>query len=438
MAILHRAGTSEITLTATGNVLVLLGGLATGVISARVLGAQGRGEFLAVFTWSSVLGLVLSGAASHSLVTYARRGLPSAQIQRFVWRHLALTFGVGAAIAGVGWAGGFVTWLTAADAGGAVLFMVSTVAVADLSGVALGYGDVRIGLQRVRLLPIAAGILAMVVLTTLGNRSPGVWLFVVSLAQVAPSVISLVRLSPNPAAPIPGIERVMLLRIARTAGRFYVAGIAAQVNYRLDLLVVSLVLSQAAVANYGVAVAAGAAVASIGQAIGTVHFGRFASPDACYDAIHAVRRAARMAAFFSAAVALPVAVASPVLVDVLFGDAYQEAVTPTMVLVLAAIPTSVDFLLIHAFLGLQQLLNQLYAVLGFTSVLTVVGVIWAAEVTADLTTVALVSPVVYLCSVFLLLWLSRRFTNERPLTDGVSVAVSPEPHGGTIVTEPIA
>lgn len=399
---------SDTAATAASNALLLLTGLATGILSARALDPAGRGEFLAVYTWFGVLGVVLNGAASQALATYVRRGLDRRQTRRFILRHLGFSFAVAAVLASGVLFTGAVSWLNSAHSLGGVLLAVATVAVADMSGVALGRGSLRTGLPQVRLLPMACGLCMMILLACAGNRSPGVWLTLTGGAHLLSGLLIFARLTHDDAMPTGEMETPTLTAMLRTAGRFYAMGIASQVNYRLDLLAVSVLLPRAAVANYGIASAAGMAVAALGQAVGTVHFSRFASPEARADAGPAVRRAAAKAAMFSAAVAVPTACLSPILVRLLYGPEYREAVAPTIILVLAAIPLSVDFLLIHAFLGLQELFGRLYVILGFTTAATIAGILLVTRATDELAWIAVVSPTVYCCSVMLLLRLSLR------------------------------
>ncbi|MFN2607551.1 MAG: lipopolysaccharide biosynthesis protein [Acidimicrobiales bacterium] len=404
---LRGAAGSETAFTAAGNALVLVGNIATGVISARFLGAQKRGEFLTVYTWAGVVGLFLNGAAFHALVSYAKRGLPTSRIRWFVAQHLLLTAAGASVIGWVALAATGVSWLTPAHVIGGALFTVATVSGADMAGIAIGYGDLRRGLQEVRLAPIITSLAAMVALTLAGDRSPGHWLIVAGAARLAPNLVWLKMLAANPSPPEPGADQIRFSTVARTAGRLYLAGLAAQVNYRLDLLAVSVLLDRAAVANYGVAAAAATAVASIGQAVGMVSFGEISSPGARSTAVATARKGARQAAIFSSAIAIPVAIASPVLVGLLYGPQYHAAVVPTIILVLAAVPLSIEFLLIHHFIGVPDALRPLYLTLGITSLLTVVGVSVLTVLTRSLTAVALVSPVVYTASMLLLLRFSR-------------------------------
>jgi O-antigen/teichoic acid export membrane protein len=398
---------SETAITGAGNAVILGMGLITSLLTARLLGPEGRGEYLTVYSWAGVAGMLLSGAASQSLVSHSKRGLPREAIQRFILRHMVAAATVGAL--GFGWAlfSLEVTWLEWRHAVGAVLICAGTVGVSDLIGVAQGYGDIRRGLQRVRLAPMVTGVTTMSILAATGTRAAGQWILVISAVQLIPVVYELARLPPNPTVPPENLPSITMGAVARTAARYSVAGVASQINYRLDLLIVSAVLDRAAVATYGVAAATGSAVASIGQAVGMVHFGRFASREERGDPADRILKAAITAAAFGVLVAVPVILFAPTLVEFMYGREYRSAILPTQVLVLAAVPLSVDFLLIHAFLGFRQSLGRLYWVLGATSLMTAVGVMIAVN-TNDLTLVAAVSPVVYTCSSAALLVLSRR------------------------------
>lgn len=397
---------SETAYTAAGNFLLLAGGFASGVLSARLLAPNGRGQFLAIYTWAGIVGLILGGGSFHSLAMYTRRGLHYRKAKRYIARHLCLTAAASAGLFGGIVAAQAVSWMTPVHAIGGSLAAVSLVVAGDLAGVAIGYGQLRTGLQRVRLLPVAFGLGAMIMLATTGNRSPGHWLLLTGLAQVVPSVVGLALLRPNPSMNASDLSTPALSDVARSAVNLYFPSIATHVNYRLDLLLLSVLLPTAGIANYGVAASAGMAVASIGQAVGLVQFRRFAAPDGGHGASVAMRRSARHAATLSAAIAVPLAFAAPKVVRFVYGDAYGGAVVPTVILVLAAIPLSADYLLLQAFLGLQRL-RTVYVTLGVTSVMTVGGLAIITAVTYDLGAIAAISPGTYICSVWLLLRFSR-------------------------------
>jgi O-antigen/teichoic acid export membrane protein len=99
---------------------------------------------------------------------------------------------------------------------------------------------------------------------------------------------------------------------------------------------------------------------------------------------------------------------APTAIRIVYGSAFGSAADATRVLVLAAIPLSVDYLLVHALLSLSAARSVFWVQL-FAGVLTI-GFLAAIIPSGNLVSVALVSLAVYSISATLLYVVAMRRT----------------------------
>ncbi|MCM3925167.1 hypothetical protein ND748_26310, partial [Frankia sp. AiPs1] len=152
--------------------------------------------------------------------------------------------------------------------------------------------------------------------------------------------------------------------------------VGAQLIYKLDMLLVATFRAAHEVAFYGVAVAFATACSTICQATGMVVFSRLRSMVDPRARARTVRRAVLATLAIAAAVAGPVALLTPLGIRVVYGAEFAPAATTTRILVLAAIPQSVDYLLIHVLLGFRSARTVL-AVQVPVALATVLGLVLA-------------------------------------------------------------
>ncbi|MCL9798123.1 hypothetical protein MXD58_028205, partial [Frankia sp. AgKG'84/4] len=172
--------------------------------------------------------------------------------------------------------------------------------------------------------------------------------------------------------------------------------VGAQIIYRLDMLLVASFREAADVAFYGVAVAFATAVGTICQATGMVVFSRLRTIVDPRARARTVRRAVFATVAIATAIATPVALLAPLGIRIVYGDQFATATTTTRLLVLAAIPQAVDYLLIHVLLG-YRCARSVLAVQVPVALATVLGLAFALRLGA-LPAVAAVSGATYTAS----------------------------------------
>ncbi len=382
---------------AAGNASGILIGLASGIVTARVLGPTDRGAFVATQTMSGVAAVVLTLGVTQAVVTdrSSDSDLVGPLLAQVAAVALAATvlFGV---LAGAG----AQPWLGICGVVGAAAATAGAVASSLASGMAQRRSRMTGEFQVVRLVPTLAGLFLLVMAWRAGTRDVGVWLLCSGVGVAVPAVMMLVR-------SLGGLEK--LRRLARIVpSRALVQGavaalptaIGAQVIYRLDSVVVAAALPTASVAFYGVAATASLTCTALGQAVGMVAFSRLRHARGADQQRLLIQRGVKWALGVAAGAALPVTIFAPDLITLCYGREFLPAVDPTRALVLAAIPLSADYLLIHALLSLSGQ-RSVYGTQALAATLTII-VLCVTVPTGNLALVATASIAIYTLSAALM------------------------------------
>jgi hypothetical protein len=246
----------------------------------------------------------------------------------------------------------------------------------------------------VRLLPPAAGTIAMVLLAATGERGPSIWLLVIATAQTVVLVAALVWVT-QPVRLRPSSRASVRKSLAATA-RLGPGNWVTLLQYRGDLLAVALIFPPSVVGFYSVGVAAQTAVAAAGQAGGQHWFSM--GRDAWDSGTASLRREVLRTGGLATVAAVLVGGTSYWWVGSLFGSDFAAAVPLAVGMSLVAVVQSVDYLFAHALLlagsGVKAWLYRLPAV----SVL-VVGVVTVSAAELGPSVVVAVAGVGYVVSV---------------------------------------
>ncbi|MCM3884761.1 lipopolysaccharide biosynthesis protein [Frankia sp. R82] len=399
-----------------GNAGTLLLGTATGALAARALGPTGRGELLTLQTWASMLAMVLSLGVSQALVTEddADEGLLAPLLAQ-----AAMVAAIGAALFTAAAVGGF-GHRDDLEFGpfavlGASLFAAATIVGSNAAGLAQRRGRMGGEFQVVRLVPAAGTLAVFVLYAAIGQRDPVWWLGALALTSLVPPLAYHLQVLRRPRfrrwrrrrpgavhpptvdrGDRPGVRVLPSSAFMRGALGAYGTVVGAQLIYKLDLLLVAILRPAREVAFYGVAVAFATACATICQATGMVVFSRLRTLVDPRARARTVRRATLATLGLATVIATSVALVAPLAIRVVYGADFVPATTATRVLVLAAIPQAVDYLLIHVLLGFRTARTVL-AVQVPVAAATVAGLLFALH-HGGLAAVAAVSGATYTAS----------------------------------------
>ena len=312
----------------------------TGVLLARTFDPTGRGELAAVLLWPTIIGVIGTLGLFEAVGYYVARGRDA----------LGALVGSSAAIS-ILW-GVLFTGLAALVL--PIVLHKYDESVLDSAYVFLPYIPFSIlnmtllgvlnGLHRdyafqaMRVLVIAAAAFGLVVFALAGHLSirTAVWSYLG--AQVVTLVLSVwlvQREHPHPLA----VNAAVTRRVVRYGLLSHSGSVSAQLNQRLDLLVVSIFLSARDLGIYTVAFTLTTVAFVIGWSVAFVVLPRIAAAGPEQQRALA-RRTVSMTLWASLLVSIPVLVLMPDLVRFFFGGAYQSAAGIARILLVAAIALS--------------------------------------------------------------------------------------------------
>jgi O-antigen/teichoic acid export membrane protein len=308
--------------------------LVTGPITARVLGPSGRGELTAAVVYSTYLAIILSlglpTAVGYALAT-GRSG--AGALLASVLRYAGLLV-VPSVVTGMYAGLALSRFTTVGRVGVAVLIGLTPVAVVGLCIEAMIRARGELGvLTRTRFLALGFPAVAVVLLWLTGTLS------VLSMTVTTVTLLALVvtytwsrlQASPRDAEPL----RPLLRYGFRSAPGM----MATAVSARLDQALIAPILGATALGLYSVAVTVSALPLALAWAVSTRAFAEVgtASED---DKLLVASKYIRMALLLSIPATLGVAVASPVVMPLLYGAAFKSSLVPTLLLLPSTVALS--------------------------------------------------------------------------------------------------
>ncbi|UCC69623.1 MAG: polysaccharide biosynthesis C-terminal domain-containing protein [Armatimonadota bacterium] len=313
-------------------VVALTAGLASSIITARVLGPSGRGIFALVTLWVSLFALAVPLSSGYGLIYNIRRS--RATFSQALSGAVGLAALLGAIAAGLAVAAALAfsrTFLSDVPLGYVVLGAAALPAAVfnGLSGLALtGAGRVR---QASAIAAAGSAIAVLLLAAFLLVLHLGVWGAVLasSLASLLAAAITLVWLRSD--VHLAAVAQPALWRSSVRFGLKLHGGTVAQwANYSLDRFLINIYLGPGAVGIYAVAAALAERLWMLPGAVGASLFSRTGG-DAQNDA-EITARACRSTVWLMAGACLVLGVAAPFVIPVVFGADFAAASTPLRVL----------------------------------------------------------------------------------------------------------
>lgn len=324
----------SLSFTASAAIQVL--GVASGVLLARVLGPEARGELAAVLLWPMVIVAAGAAGVTEAVAYYAARDrwpLPT-----LAATTLGIALALSVVLTGIGF--GAISLALAGQDPDVRTAGYVFLANVPLAMVALGAAYLLNGLHRfvwfnaIRVLVVGASAVGLVALAVADRLT-------VMNATVAYLVGTLVTLI----VAVLGVWRVVgrLGRWSRrVAGDVLVFGAKGQLstvsnvlNERVDQLVISVALPPEKLGLYVVAWTLATPIALIGTSIGFTALPVVAGGRTAPDRAAAACRYVSLAAVFSGAIAVPLALLAPIVIDLFFGGRFAGASESARVLIVA-------------------------------------------------------------------------------------------------------
>lgn len=315
----------------------------TGVLLARVLGPQARGELAAVLLWPSILIAVGSLGALDAAAYYGARG--KTDRRTLVGTTLVIGLAQSVLLAGVGAA--IVTFALDDYSDSTTRTAYLMLAYIPLNLIALYLMWLLNGFQRfawfqiLRLTTIGAAAVALVGLAL----SDELTVLAAALGYLLANVVTLIGAAVLVQAES-GISVRFNLPLARGllgfGVRSHVSNVSSALNERLDQLLISVFLRPAQLGFYVIAVTLSSATILVGMSVYLVALPAVASLESGSAQATAARRLVALTFVLSTVVSVPIVLFAPALIELFFGGAFLPAADVARVLVVAAIAFSTN------------------------------------------------------------------------------------------------
>jgi O-antigen/teichoic acid export membrane protein len=334
-----------------GFAVTLLGSVG-GIVAARLLGPEGRGELAAAVVWASILTALASLGLPQALTYHVAR-TPEAVGQIFS-TTLALTVVQSGVVLIVGYL------VSAALLAHAQLKILATVRIYLLSipfSLLTGYlstmaqGLKRFGLFNLLRLASTVGYVSALVLAAIigfHQAQPLIWLLLG--VQVLMTVIALLLFCLQ-VRPKGGLSYDRAHELLSYGLKSYWGNLSWMANVRLDQFLMSSLIGMRELGQYAVAVSYGTAIFPLSASFAIVLFPRIAG-DTSGQALQKIKKALRYNLIISGSAALFFGLLSPWLLPGLFGRDYRTAVRPAILLLSATVLLGCNYVLSDGMRGL--------------------------------------------------------------------------------------
>ncbi len=347
------------TLATNGAILVF--GMASGILSARLLGPEGRGELAVILLWPMALA-TLGGLGLNQAITFFVAREPERRHSLFT-AALVLSLIQGLLLAALGYV--LLPYLLQGKAPHVLYWsrwFLLSIPLVFLSGNLLNLLQGSMHLDHYnagRMFAAAWYALVMAALFLLHRPSLGdivTWQLVGYAGGMALS-LGLVRRLLRPRW---HWDSSILRPLLAYGTKTQLGGVTYYLNQRLDQLIMSVWLAPEALGYYVVAVALASPLTIIPSAIGIVTLPAAARETAA-AAHRVIRQSLRTVLLLGAAGAAALFLLTPYLLPLLFGEAFRPAIGAGRVLAVAMIPLGLSLVLYESLRALNHPLGQAYA-----------------------------------------------------------------------------
>ncbi len=372
------------------NLLLAALGVMTGVLAARLLGAEGRGELAAIQLWPSAIGTIAMIGLPEALVYFSAR--EPAHTGRWVGSAVSLALVSSVLFAAVGYLVMPVV-LNAqppevVEAARWYLVLVPLYALVGMPYHALRGRQEFAAWNALRLLPGLGWLVVLVLAWVIGKAEPR-WLAGAYLAMLAalflPVTMVLRQRVGGPYRPKIRDWRPLMRFGLPSAG----SGLPQVIYSRLDQLALAALLPTSSLGLYAVAVTWGSAVVPLLNAIGSATFPRIAADGESDRQWETLAKAVRMAVLVALALGMLMLAATPWAIPLVFGPEFGKAVPAAAVFVVGGMVCGITQVMEEGLRGLGRPRAVLRAEL--TGAVVMALVLWLLLPAGGLTGAALAS-----------------------------------------------
>lgn len=310
--------------------------LVTGVVIARELGVEGRGELTAILLGPSILAVVGALGVSDALTYFTARR--EDRLGALVGTATSLTLAQSLVLVAIGFAveplilhrygtdALHTAWLMLA-------FIPLSLGTLHLAGIVNGQQRLR-SYQLLRGLVIAATLVAIAAFASGGDLTVRQAVYAYLLANAATLLVAIALLAGRRGAR-PQRDRAVTRKVLRYGIRSHASNVSVLLNTRLDQLIVALALAPRSVGLYTVAVTMSAVVAQVGYSVAPVALPVVAGLEPGPQRNERARALVALTLAGSAAVAVPLIVFAGPLIELVYGEDFGDGATAARILLAA-------------------------------------------------------------------------------------------------------
>jgi O-antigen/teichoic acid export membrane protein len=326
----------------------------TGILAARALHPEGRGELAAMILWPMLIGGLTTFGLPSALVYHVRREREEAAALAGTAALLCLVITlIGAAIA---WFA-IPSWMPRQPAhivfAAQLCLLAAPVTSLSTLGRAAWEADQSFGRSSTsQLVPPLLTIAGLAVLTWLGMMTPVRAAAVYMLAGIPTVAWILVSVARAYRPTLRGASQVWR-RLLHYGGRSYGVDLAGILSLYLDQALAVALLTSTAMGIYAVALNLSRVVAAANSSVAMIVFPSVVGLE-IDDLTRRVARSARLSALAGAAIGVAVLAAGPSLLHWLYGPAFAPAAAILPILVCQVIVASLVYMLLQGFLAANR------------------------------------------------------------------------------------
>lgn len=406
---------SDLLLTSSSNLAITLMGAISGILTARILGAAGRGELASAVVWAAILGALATLGLPQALIYISARSTD--YVEEILTTTLALMF-MQSAVTCI--AGYFLVDLLFDASKSSTRFVVKLyLASIPLNLITTYLSTIAQGMQNFRLsngirFMAAFGYFFAIILAAMFGWSNSK--FIISLALTMQfmvagvSLIVFIKILPWR----PSFNRVLARDLLQYGLKSYMGSLSWLANARVDQFVMSLVLNTRDIGYYAVAVSYASLLFPMSGAFASTIFPRIAKSQA-NEAHRTIISALKINTAVATLIAIIMFLAGPLIIPFVFGAEYQYSVLPSSILLPGTVVLGCNYVLSDGLRGLgfpgkvsfAEFIGLVITIIGLILFLPPFGILGAATVSLICYSIVLIS--------LLRIWLSLKSTQTRDL-----------------------
>lgn len=343
----------KLLLTFGTSIAILLINIVGGILAARLLGPQGKGQLTAVTLWPSVLAAVGNLGIANAIVFYV--GNSGEESIKKIW---AGTIALGLIQTGLLIAlGFFLLPILMSQYSSEYIWIARTfllfvpLNIFTQYWISIFQGRMKIVPYNVsRFLVVSCYLVSIIILSSLKIVSVLTCTIVLLLSNVVVLIFELLWLTKL------GwvghhIDFVLIRKMLGYGLKSHLGSISSLINLRMDQMVMAIFLAPNMLGLYVVAVTISSGVGLIANAIATITFPAISVQNMAGEKKRALTRSLRLSFWCSLFVGLTMLLSMDFIINVLYGQGFSQAIPAARVLIVATVVSGLNMILASGLKG---------------------------------------------------------------------------------------